>query len=690
MTWESHVFDLLTASLTRPLVLAAAAWLALHLLRIRHPASRHAVWTAVLIGMLLVAPLSVLAPHWDLPLPPRAYDSTGRSIATTPSASSEIEPLDSVTQQDKLTSDPRVREGFAFAWPPIKTFAVWCYFAGVLAMAIYRLMGWILLRRVTAGARPALGRRVFESGHLAAPVAAGVLRPVVILPSEWRAWRAATKRAVLGHEFAHLRRNDTLISALTRLAQCVLWFHPLAWWLSRKIHDLAELACDAAVLEKLGDPAGYSRILLGFAEAVNQSSYRAALPGLAMASNSDLGQRIDGVFEISGGTMRKLSRPTLLLMLAGTPVLCLAATIGWSGSSPRAERPITTPAIGAIHYHPPIDTRTPPDLSALTVKPRVTPRTVAQQNALPIAPTQTLPRPAAPAAPKFEVAAIKLCKGDDAGGRGGRGGGGAASPGTLTVRCQTMESLIRAAYLQFPNGEPRARDPRNGRWIETISHRMLIQPIKGGPGWLESDRYTIEAKAEGEPNAEMMRGPMMQRLLEERFSLKIHRETKDVDVFNLVVAKGGPKLDAAKEACVDQQEFFANGPPPPPPPNSGQTSPTICGAFRHFGPQGEDISRRETMMGLATELSRMLDRDVIDKTGIVGVFDIRMKLTAADLFHGLSFGPNGPPVDTTPDASEPAGVSVFAAVQKLGLKLEAAKASGDFLVIDRVEKPSEN
>ncbi len=224
--------------------------------------------------------------------------------------------------------------------------------------------------------------------------------------------------------------------------------------------------------------------------------------------------------------------------------------------------------------------------------------------------------------------------------------------------------------------------------IETISHRMLTQPIKGGPEWLGSDRYTVEAKAEGTPNVEMMRGPMMQRLLEERFGLKVHREAKDIDVFNLVVAKGGPKLETAKEKCVDEQEFFANGPPPMPAPNSGQIPLMICGAFRHT--KGEDISHRETMTGFAVELSRMLDRDVIDKTGIAGVFDIRMQLTAADLFHGLSFGPGGPPADTTPDASEPAGASVFAAVQKLGLKLEAAKASGDFLVIDRVERPSEN
>jgi len=358
--------------------------------------------------------------------------------------------------------------------------------------------------------------------------------------------------------------------------------------------------------------------------------------------------------------------------------------------SERVLQPKNKAVRDGVRYAQPIQPSAPLDPGVFTMKPRIPPRTVAQQNASPPgAPAQTPPRVAGPAAPAFEVAAIKPCKGDEGGGRGGRGGSGAGSTGMLTIRCQTLENVIRTAYPQFPSGEPRARDPRNGRLLETISRRALTQPIKGVPGWLGSERYLIEAKAEGEPRMEMMHGPMMQRLLEERLGLKIHRVAKDVDVFNLVVAKGGPKLETAEEQCIDEQEVLANGLPPMPAPNSGQMPRLICGMFLHSA-TNEDISHHETMTGLATELSRMLDRDVIDKTGIAGVFDIRMQLTAADLYHGLSFGPNGPPVDTTPYPSEPAGASIFAALQKLGLKLEAAKASSDFLVIDRVERPSEN
>ncbi len=252
MTWESHVFDLLVASTARPFALAAAAWLALHILRIRHPASRHAIWTAVLVGLLLVPEVSVIAPHWGLPRIQRAHDSSNQATATISPAFSDIEPLDSATRRRDLTSDSNGRTPVASARPSIRTFAAWCYLAGVFAMMLYRLIGWVLLRRVTSRARPVRGWRVLESDDLAAPVAAGVLHLAIILPAGWREWDTATKRSALAHEFAHLRRQDTRISALTRLAQCILWFHPLTWWLSRKIHDLAELACDAEVVEKLG------------------------------------------------------------------------------------------------------------------------------------------------------------------------------------------------------------------------------------------------------------------------------------------------------------------------------------------------------------------------------------------------------------------------------------------------------
>src|SRR5579872_1191677 len=91
MTWQSQIIALLTASLVRPLILAAAAWLILRLLKVRHPASRHAVWSAVLVGMLLLPAASAIAPHWKLPLLPRR-DEASRQIPLPMDAGSASDP----------------------------------------------------------------------------------------------------------------------------------------------------------------------------------------------------------------------------------------------------------------------------------------------------------------------------------------------------------------------------------------------------------------------------------------------------------------------------------------------------------------------------------------------------------------------------------------------------------------------
>jgi beta-lactamase regulating signal transducer with metallopeptidase domain len=185
---------------------------------------------AVLIGMLLLPEVSVIAPHWMLPVIPPSQHSTDHASEMAGPVSVDFEAAGSVVQSASHKGQQPLKAA-AFSTPTIEASIVWCYLAGVFAMALYRLIGWNLLRRVVSRARRVRGRRVMESADLATPVAAGVMRPMVILPAGWREWNAATKRAVLAHEFAHLRRRDTLVAALTRFTQCVFWFHPLTWWL---------------------------------------------------------------------------------------------------------------------------------------------------------------------------------------------------------------------------------------------------------------------------------------------------------------------------------------------------------------------------------------------------------------------------------------------------------------------------
>lgn len=215
--------------------------------------------------------------------------------------------------------------------------------------------------------------------------------------------------------------------------------------------------------------------------------------------------------------------------------------------------------------------------------------------------------------------------------------------------------------------------------IENLSLRYLMLfaygvqdfQIQGAPDWISADRYDIQAKAEGNASGKLMAGPMLQTLLEDRFKLKLHRETRQVPVYELTVAKSGAKMQHSKAgACVP----WSLDSPPPPPLAPGEQR-TFCG-FRGFGVEGQNRKLEVfgvTMGELVAILQRSeLRRTVIDKTGIAGPFDVRMTWSL--------------------DAAQAdAGASIFTALQEqLGLKLESAKAPIEVIVVDHVEKPSAN
>jgi uncharacterized protein (TIGR03435 family) len=225
------------------------------------------------------------------------------------------------------------------------------------------------------------------------------------------------------------------------------------------------------------------------------------------------------------------------------------------------------------------------------------------------------------------------------------------------------------AYLAFPTGRPN----------EPVNPSFLQQSISGGPSWINSDRFRIDAKAEGPANLEMMHGPMMQALLEDRFRLKLRRESKETSIFELTVGKSVAKLNAAKDGGCEA--FDRNHPPPEPAP--GQPSPVLCGSARMSANGGFDILG-VTIPDLCRELTKYVDRDIIDKTGMAGVFDVHLELAPADLGY-----PDAAP-DPTSTYTLGDGRAIAATFEKLGLQMRPAKGSAPFLVIDRVERPSEN
>ncbi|MBV8843873.1 MAG: TIGR03435 family protein [Bryobacterales bacterium] len=266
--------------------------------------------------------------------------------------------------------------------------------------------------------------------------------------------------------------------------------------------------------------------------------------------------------------------------------------------------------------------------------------------------------------PRFEVASIKPCK------EANNGPSPKSSPGRLVEDCHGLLNLIGNAYTTYADGR--------------LNRNSERAPITGGPSWLRSAAYEIKATAEGNPSVPMMLGPMLQRLLEDRFHLKIHRETRDGPVYFLTVARGGPKLHPFGEGSCTPWAV----PPPPREPGTRYCAniiSLISSSVEALGATLDEFSKT---------LGTVVGRPVIDKTGITGRFDIRIKFAregttlAADYVRLI--GP--PPASDPRPASDPTDPpSIFVALQEeLGLRLEAGRGPVETLVIDHIEKPSEN
>jgi bla regulator protein blaR1 len=309
-----------------------------------------------------------------------------------------------------------------------------------------------------------------------------------------------------------------------------------------------------------------------------------------------------------------------------------------------------------------------------------------------------------------------------------------------------------AAPLKFEVASIKPSDPNSrmvmirimpgGRFqAQGISTKMLIEQaynvrdfqISGGPGWIGSDHYNINAEPEiaagdaadnarngNAPNVPLPRmseeerqkiqnqlRQRLQSLLADRFQLKIHKETKQLSMYVLVVGKNGPKIrpsaDSPRpEPGSNSGPGHGRGPSPAPSPAPGPGAG--AGRFLDRGPgrgpgrgfqgvrmagPGQFSGSKVNMAFLAQVLSQQLGQTVVDKTGLTGDYDFDLKWTP-DRSQAGPFGPPPPGVEPPPPA-DPNGPSIFTAVQEqLGLKLESQKGPVEIVVIDQIEKPSGN
>ncbi len=464
------------------------------------------------------------------------------------------------------------------------------------------------------------------SSELWEPGVFGIWRPILLWPEQLSA-RLDDQHieAILAHELMHVRRHDNLTAALHMLVEAVFWFHPLVWWMERRMVQERERACDEAVVELGGRPEAYAESLLKTCRFCVESPLRC----VSGVTGAGLNKRI-----ISIMTMKMICKlsPGRKLLLFSIGIAALAAPLVLGevramrrpGVSP--VKPLALPAPQALSKI--AGTQSMPDMANVA--------NAAQSSATPQvspgSPTKVKPQtvPGTPSRLTFEVASIKPSHAD------------------------SLNALIKP----YPGGDGYTVQNMPVKDMINVIFRVPKRQVIGGPDWISSERFDIEAKADRPYSLDDLH-EMFRNMLVERFNLKTHKETREGPVYDLSIAKSGLKMK---------------------PDGSGQyLKIPILPAPQ--GVTGTNVS----MQYLCFWLGQMLQNDsrpVIDKTGLTKDYDFT-----------LSFAPQLPP-GVSRDQLPPELLdlpSLFDALpEQLGLQLTPAKGPVEYYVIDHIEKPSPN
>jgi uncharacterized protein (TIGR03435 family) len=601
-------------------------------------AVRHVVLAAAFAVLLLLPIAALVAPAIRVTVPIAAPDG----IAAAPiDAVAGTVPVPAVSSADPGVAAAAAKESW-FSTPALLA-AVWTTGTAVFLLPVIAGL-WQLRRLHTSGLPWRQGRAIVDAlaadggirrridvllhESMPGPMTCGAVRPAIVLPVDAPHWPGEELQRAIVHELEHVRRGDWLIHCLARTACACYWFHPLVWMAWRELSLEAERACDDAVLRR-AEATAYADQLVLLARRLSSSGNP---PVLAMANRADLAARVLAVLDPRQPRGRAGVGSVALVVGAAAVVVTIVSPL----------------------------------------------RVVTEASAT--SPAQV----AAAATEKFELISIRPCIDEPPtppGQRSSQGGFPAVSPGRFFIECGTVERLISTAYVQ--NGEP---------LINQAARIGDVQWLKGLPGWVRSEKFTIEAKAEGDPDRKVILGPMLRNLLEDRFQLKIHRATDEAAMYEMTVAKGGlkiqpigedgcTKLDPANPLGREEMRALAAGPKP------------VCGNMNMMN--GNGLMRwglgGTTMKGFAGTLSAFMDRHVIDKTGVEGQFNLRLEFLLDEHVPGADKRERAGPPPLPADAPAVDGPTIFTALeQQLGLKLEPTKGPHGFLVIDRVERPSPN
>lgn len=578
----------LIAHLWQSTLVIGVVWLATLALEPNRARVRYWLWKAASLKFLV--PFS-----WLVALGAQFEWRTAPAIAQ-PAATFVIEEILAPPVLTAATSAPTTQPTTVWPWVLASLWA-----AGLFVVLFWWWRHWRPVRTALRHARRIeLGSEynvtdlaVMSSPSTLEPGVVGVWRPVLLLP-EGLADRltSAQLNAIIAHERCHIRCHDNLAAAVHMVVEALFWFHPLVWWIERRLIDERERACDEAVLHAGSDPADYAEAVL----TVCRFTVRVPLACVTGVTGSDLRARIESIVRSELGARLSLSRRVAVALVAavliGVPIV--AGVV-------RAEVPLI--AIGQE-----ADARVV--FEAAAIRPNKSGELAAQFN-------------------------------DEPGGR-------------FTAKNTPLRRLILEAYR--------------------ISEQQLVD----APEWTQHERFDVNAKLERE--APIVRGAQsgerqlaLRSLLAERFKLTVHRETRDVPMYALVMAradrKPGPGLKPSSTDCSPKtmQERIAAA-------QAGGSVPGMCGTrvntgIIRFG--GYPLSEFARVFQYA-------GRNVIDRTGLTGSWDFELTFTP----DRMELRPGQEPPALDPDRP-----SLPTALQEqLGLKLESIRGPMDVLVVDRVER----
>jgi uncharacterized protein (TIGR03435 family) len=594
-----------------------------------------------------------------------------------------------------FTTNPvPVHVASAHAWVGLVIPGLWL--SGVICLALARFRRWRAIRLLVRASVPANAAAPIEirsSPGVLEPGVVGWMRPVLLLPNGIaQRLTPAEMNAILAHELCHVRRRDNLLACLHMIVETIFWFHPMVWWIGARLLDERERACDEEVVNQGNPPGIYAEAILKVCKLYVESP----LVCVSGVTGADLKRRIESIMRnrrVAGLSLGK----SLALGIVGILAFMVPIAIGvlnavwaqpagkvlqdqnitgaWQGSLRIGSRElrvvfkisleddklktvvysidqggkairasaitrdgstikVTLAAIGGS-YEGKVASDGRTIAGSWTQKTPV-PLTLVRATAdtawaIPEPPLTPTPMDAN-SKPVFEVATIKpshFSEGVSV---------GVNPSGLFSSRGTSLRELIKFAY--------------------DLHSRQIV----GGPSWCDSERYDVVAKPDqpGQPSGTQLKS-MIQKLLADRFQFTFHRDKRELSVYAITVAKSGANLA--------KNESDPNGLP----------------SFR--AGLGSLSLGNGTIAELAGILQTgILDRPVVDQTGLGS--------TKYDLM--LKWAPDGPQprpgANVAPlDDNGGAPPDLFAAFQQqLGLKLVSTKALVNVLVIDSIEKPSEN